>query len=263
MTNIVESYESYREEDRLTTNNARKIEYITTVKAFNNILPKHGRLLDCAAGTGIYSFYFARKGYDVIALDITPRHINFILEKLRKESVNMQARVNNAIDLSDYKDETFDVVLCMGPFYHLTDEKLRVDCINECKRVLKKGGILAIAYINKFYIFPAVALNNHKFLNRELAKTIINTGTILHSDSNCFWTDAYFSTPEEMESLLSNINLELVDHLAVDGISPILYEKIDCMNENEFNVWCEYHDMVCREKSILGISNHNLIFGRK
>ena len=29
---VVESYEKYREEDRLTTNNARKIEFLNTVR---------------------------------------------------------------------------------------------------------------------------------------------------------------------------------------------------------------------------------------
>lgn len=31
-------------------------------------------VLDCAAGTGIYAFDLAEKGYDVTALDLTPRH---------------------------------------------------------------------------------------------------------------------------------------------------------------------------------------------
>lgn len=30
---VVESYENYREEERLSTNNARRIEFITTVRA--------------------------------------------------------------------------------------------------------------------------------------------------------------------------------------------------------------------------------------
>ncbi|WP_312370675.1 hypothetical protein [Lachnoclostridium sp.] len=32
---IVDCYENYKEEDRLTTNNARKIEFITTTRIFD------------------------------------------------------------------------------------------------------------------------------------------------------------------------------------------------------------------------------------
>ena len=55
MDNVIHSYENYREENRLTTNNARKIEFITTIRAFNDIFPPNAKILDCAAGTGAYA----------------------------------------------------------------------------------------------------------------------------------------------------------------------------------------------------------------
>ena len=45
---VVESYEKYREEDRLTTNNARKIEFLNTVRILEEhiksltVLPEQG-----------------------------------------------------------------------------------------------------------------------------------------------------------------------------------------------------------------------------
>lgn len=35
---VIESYENYREEDRLATNNARRIEFINTVKILDGYL---------------------------------------------------------------------------------------------------------------------------------------------------------------------------------------------------------------------------------
>ena len=32
---VVKYYENYREEDRITTNNARKIEFLTTIRKFD------------------------------------------------------------------------------------------------------------------------------------------------------------------------------------------------------------------------------------
>lgn len=263
MNYVVESYENYNEEDRLVTKNSSKIEFLTTVKVFDEIFSPKAKILDCAAGTGAYSFYFAQKGYDVTATDITPRHINYIKNKLKSESYDIVASVQDATDLSIFEDETFDIVLNMGPFYHLTDKIKREKCLSESIRVLKKGGLLAVSYISRFFVFSHVATTDNKFLNTELAKTLINSGVIKHDDPNCFWTDSYYATPEEMEQNYQDFNLKIIDHFAQDGISRLLKDKVDNLDENQFKIWCEYHYSICREKSVLGSSNHGLIIGCK
>ena len=82
MNYVVESYENYKEEDRLTTNNARKIEFITTTRVLDEVIDAESKILDCAAGTGVYAFWLADKGHDVTATDITPRHIDIINQTL-------------------------------------------------------------------------------------------------------------------------------------------------------------------------------------
>ena len=49
---VVKYYENYREEDRITTNNARKIEFLTTIRKFDEVFKEKYEILDCAAGTG-------------------------------------------------------------------------------------------------------------------------------------------------------------------------------------------------------------------
>lgn len=264
MNYVVESYQNCQEENRLTTNNSRKVEFITTVRALCEILPTSGKVLDCAAGTGIYAFYLADRGYDVTALDITPRHIDIINDQLKAKDYNMITGINDATNLSQFEDESFDVVLCMGPIYHIIDSDLRDKCIEECQRVLKKDGCLVVAYINKFFIFPFIATSDTKYLNTQFAKQLIDKGIITHDDPNCFWTDSYYTSPEEMESSLIKYDMQIADHIAVDGLTPFFMRtKVDEMNDEEFTIWCNYHYSICREKSILGASNHGLIIGRK
>lgn len=263
MNHVVESYENYKEEDRLTTNNSRKIEFITTIRAFDGLFPSGAKILDCAAGTGVYSFHLAEKGYKVTATDITPRHIEYIDNKLRSNPCDISTAVLDATDLSRYHDDTFDAVLCMGPFYHLTEKEQREKCLTECLRVLKKDGLLAVAYISRFFVFPYVAMTELKYLNSNLSETLIDTGVLKHDDPNCFWTDTYYAAPEEMVQLYNNYHLQIIDHFAQDGISPILKEKIDFLNESQFKMWCDYHYSTCREESTIGASNHVMIIGRK
>lgn len=260
---VVESYENYREEDRLMTNNARRIEFLTTVRILDELFCDKKQILDCSAGTGIYSFYFADKGHIVTATDITPRHIDVIRNTLSTKDYEMKTSVLDATDMSIFNDESFDVVLNMGPFYHLTDKSDREKCFTESLRVLRKGGLLVTAYIPRYYIFQYTAMQNEKYLDAGFAKQIIKTGELHHDDDKCFWTDTYYSTAEEMEQLYKHFGVMVVDHFAQDGLTPQFCEIVDKWNDEQFKIWCDYHYSVCREKSTLGASNHVVIVGRK
>lgn len=260
---VIRSYENYREEERLTTDNSRRIEFLTTVRAFNELFPERGKLLDCAAGVGIYAFYYAEKGWQVTATDLTPRHVELIRKGLQGKPYTMETAVADATDLSCFANESFDIVLNMGPFYHLTEESQRNTCLSECLRVLKPGGLLATAYISRYFVFPYVATTDARLLNKALAGQLMRTGTLRQGDENCFWTDNFFATAEEMKVLYEKAGLAIVDHFAQDGISPMLKDKVNGMDASQFEVWCDYHYAVCREKSLIGASNHAVIVGKK
>ena len=263
MNHVVETYENYREEDRLTTNNGRRIEFLTTVSVFDSLFPPASQILDCAAGTGIYAFYLADRGHQVTATDITPRHVQIMQETLKEKPYGMETGVLDAVDMSRFADESFDVVLNMGPFYHLTDGEKRETCLRESVRVLKKGGLLAASYIPRTYIFPCMVLRNRTFLDSRIAGQILDTGVLQYEDEKRFWTDSYYSSAEEMEMLCRSHGLTVVDHFAQDGLTPLFSEKADSWTEEEFLVWCEYHKRICRERTILGSSNHVIILGKK
>lgn len=260
---VVENYENYREEDRLSTNNARRIEFITTSKIFDELFDGSKKILDCAAGTGIYAFHLAEQGHEVTATDITPRHVEIMDKIVAEKGYNVKTAVLDACDMSIYEDESFDIVLNMGPFYHLIDEEKRAKCLSESLRVLKKGGLLVTAYIPRYYIFQFIAMENDYFLDADLANQLISTGVLRHDDEKCFWTDTYYSSAEEMERLYRENGLTVTDHFAQDGCTPQFREKVDNWNEEQFKIWCDYHYSVCREKSTLGTSNHVVIVGRK
>lgn len=260
---IIECYENYREEDRLSSNRARKIEFLTTIKVLDTLLEGKKKILDCAAGTGIYSFYYADRGYTVTATDITPRHIKFIRDLLHTKDYEMETAVLDATDMQIFADESFDVVLNMGPFYHLIEKDDREKCLSESLRVLKKGGLLVTAYIPRFYVFQYVAMQDGKYLDSRLAEQLIKTGVLRHDDEKCFWTDTYYSSSEEMEHLYSQYGLTVIDHFAQDGLSPQFSKVVDQWNDEQFRTWFDYHYSICREKSLLSASNHVVIIGRK
>ena len=165
--------------------------------------------------------------------------------------------------MSIFDDECFDVVLNMGPFYHLIEKNDREKCLSESQRVLKKGGLLVTAYIPRFYTFQYVAMQDKQYLDARLAEQLIQTGVLRHDDEKCFWTDTYYSTYAEMEQLYKSHGLTVIDHFAQDGITPQFGNIVDQWDENQFQIWCDYHYSICREKTLLGASNHVVIVGKK
>ena len=53
----------------------------------------------------------------------------------------------NALDLSAFPDDKYDITLLLGPLYHLYTERDKQQAIREAIRVTKKGGIIFAAYV--------------------------------------------------------------------------------------------------------------------
>ena len=45
MNYVVDSYENYKEENRLTTNNARRIEFVTTTRVLDEIIGTNSKII--------------------------------------------------------------------------------------------------------------------------------------------------------------------------------------------------------------------------
>ena len=81
--------------------------------------------------------------------------------------LGIDTAVGDVRDLSEFRDESFDVVLCLGPLYHIGELTQRKKCISECLRVLRRGGILAAAYISKFFVFAHMVSRESDYLCDE------------------------------------------------------------------------------------------------
>lgn len=264
MSEIVNFYNKYDEDVRLQSNNARRLEFVTTTTYLNKIMKPSDRILEVGAGTGVYSFYYAGRGHEVTATDITPKHVSIIEAKIKESTpIRMNTRVADATDLCDFADETFDAVLCLGPMYHLTERAAQEKCVAECLRVLKPGGVLALAYIPRFSVFPYLVKGDRKFVDESWINRLLDRGYTSSSEEDCFWTDAYFHTPDELEQMMLGTSTDRLAHIATDGVSPLISPIVDPLSLEEFEIWVKYHLRICEEPSILGASSHALYLCRK
>lgn len=108
MSSITEYYEKYDEDNRLTLDNARKIEFAVTTTILNEQIKPHHKILELGAGTGAYSFYYAEMGNEVVSTDLISKHVDIIKQKLKEINgeIKLSPEVANAIDLTQYKSKS-------------------------------------------------------------------------------------------------------------------------------------------------------------
>lgn len=261
--NLIESYNEIDEEHRLQSTLARKVEYFTTIDAINKFCTDVNNCIDVGCGVGIYALYLDKLGIQTTAVDLVPSHITRLKEIIEQNNLNIKAYVGNALDLSIYPSEHYDMVLCLGPLYHLLSSEEQEKCINECIRLAKPGGILLFAYISPFSVFPCAVRGDVSRMSSELIKMIVDDHKVDADSPYCFWTDNYYHDPDEIEAFIKRHNLTIIDHLATDGQSIAFQNVINQMTESQFSLWLEYHFKTCRIRSMLGTSNHGLVVTRK
>jgi len=100
-----------------------QLEYDLTWRYLNRYLPAQGSILEVGAATGRYSLELVKHGYQLTAVGQSPG----LIDACRKNFLDAGLVdrvcffVDDARDLSGLEGEEFDVVLLMGPLYHLVE----------------------------------------------------------------------------------------------------------------------------------------------
>ena len=250
---VQEVYRRFDESSRLNKNQAARVEFLTTVRYIEKYLRPCAKILDIGAGTGEYSLHFTRQGYEVSALELADANVEAFRRKLQPtDRIDLQQ--GNAMDLSRYEDSSFDIVLLFGPLYHLHSEADKLRCISEAMRVCKPDGKMFFAFIANDIVILTMQREHPNYL--------------LEGDYNkeTFQLDDFpfvFHTPERARELLKSSGVQLLHQVATDGVSELLKDMINEMDEETYQQYLRYHFYTCEKPECLGYSNHLLFVGSK
>ena len=209
---IADYYESKDEGTRLTGPADGRLELIRTQEILrSHIGPAPLDILDIGGATGIHSAWLAAEGHRCTVLDPMPHHVATARE------AGLDAVVGDGRDLP-FDDASFDVVLVMGPMYHLPEAADRALVLAEAARVVRPGGVVAVAGIGRFASLWENACIGvlAKPSVRDAVTGIITTGKLINPPRGHF-TTAFFHTAASLAEELAAAGLRDVVVRSVEG----------------------------------------------
>ncbi len=264
---IAAYYEQWPEESRLEEG-PFLLESLRTRELIERHAPAPpATVLDVGGAAGAYALWLADKGYSVHLLDPISR---LVAEAERRSAVNSRplasCRVGDARNLP-FPDETAELVLLLGPLYHLTAAPDRARALHETARVLKPGGRLLAAAVSRW----GSALDG---LARDLFHDP-NFAAIMEQDARDgqhrnlsgrpdYFTTAYFHRPEDLRAELIDAGFLMDELFGIEGPGWILPDVAARMADPRRRAdLLRVARLVESEPSILGASAHLLAVARR
>lgn len=260
-------YDQVPEESRLQTG-ASQLEELRSRELILRHAPKPPAVvLDVGGAAGAYAFWLAEQGYDVQLVDAVPR----LVEVARSRNERVAHRLSSCT-VADARalpvpDDSADMVLLLGPLYHLVRPGDRRQVLAEAARVLRAGGLLIAAGISRW----ASALDG---LSREVLRDpdfarIVERDLLDGHHQNPtnrpdYFTTAYFHRPEELRSEVADAGLDVEGLFGVEGPGWILGDIAERWeNPARRQIVVEVARKLESEPSLIGMSAHLIAVGRK
>ncbi len=235
-------------------------------------LPKSGLILDLGGGPGRYTIELAKKGFDVILMDLSPKCLELAKKKIRRARVERRVKdvvEGSATDLRVFDDEKFDSVLCLGPLSHLIERLDREKAADEIVRVARRHAPVFISVIGLYGVFRTILQRlPHELTDRtheEMFVYGIHHGHEIQHRKEHGFTDAYFWRFDELRQLFEERGVETLEMAGCEGLSSHLQGPTNRMSKNKA-AWAKWVDLIlktCNDPTVIGMSEHLLYVGRK
>lgn len=229
--------------------------------------PAPGTVLDIGGAAGAYALWLAEAGYTVHLLDANPR---LVQEASTRSAASARPLASCAIGdarATHFADASADIVLLLGPLYHLVTVPDRIRALREAARALKPGGLLFASAISR-WASALEALAEDRFQEPAFAAMVaqdLDEGQHRNPTGRLdYFTTAYFHRPEDLQAEAVAAGLAVEGTYGLEGpgwMLPDLQQRLE--DPRRLADLLHVARSVEAEPSMLGVSAHLLLVSRK
>jgi len=240
------------------------LEHATTWRAIEEFIPRPADILDVGGGPGRYALELARAGHTVTMADLSAANVAFAQRKAAERGVRLACLQADATNLTEFAASAFDVVLLLGPLYHLVESEERERAVCEAVRVLRDNGVIFAAFINRLpFVVDALAEDPEALApvdERQLTKRL-SDGIRLTEESGDEFPDSYSEDPQAIAPFMEGLGLQTLRVMAVEGLD--LLTSPGDLSAEPFERLVDLQFRLGTDPTMWGSSIHMLYVGRK
>ncbi|MCM3638994.1 methyltransferase domain-containing protein [Sporosarcina luteola] len=240
-----------------------KVEFELTKRFLNRYIKPKDKVLDLGGGPGKYSLYLAENGCDVTLADLSQNNVEFAINKAEEFGLPLKGIQADSRDLSEFEDNLFDFVLCMGPMYHLKSENDRIKTIKECLKKLKPNGIIFVSFISSYSFVWDYLIRNPEFILDNERKAQLNKIVEEEDFAGEGFSDNFFISPKNVLPFFNQFNLKKLHLINIESFLYLREPELLKHQPEVINAWLDLAEQVCEREDLLSFAEHIMYIGKK
>jgi 2-polyprenyl-3-methyl-5-hydroxy-6-metoxy-1,4-benzoquinol methylase len=241
------------------------VEYAITKRYLLRYIPEGATVTDVGVGVGHYSELLASRGSKVHLVDVASRLLETAHERLDRAGLGehiLSVTNASATDLSFIPPESCDAVLMLGPFYHLSLPAERRQAAAEARRILRKGGLLFAAGINRMTMLSWIYMDKCEEILKQLEwlAPYVKTGNLAPPEPGV--------PPIIHMTTVAEFRADFTDfqEIALGGVESFAQwyeENLLKLPPEQAEIWLDLIEETGPTPEGLGLAGHFLYIGQK
>jgi ubiquinone/menaquinone biosynthesis C-methylase UbiE len=242
------------------------VEYAITLRFLERFIGPAATVAEVGVGGGYYSAFLARRGCTLYLIDVSERLLEVAAQRLGSAGLASCLRGlwhGSATALTPVPDASCDAVQLLGPLYHLCSLADRRRAVAEAARVLKPGGVVYAAGVNRLAFFRDAFRTRPEYTPERKAFHLqfLQDGNLdpEHAPPLGY---AHLSTSSEFRALFAGSFHELV-FAGVESFMGIWQDLLATASADSAAAWLDLVEQTGQTADGVGASDHFLYVGRK
>ena len=246
------------------TDTQSRIEGLVTSALFDLWLPDApARVVDAGGGNGRHAFALAARGYEVHLSDVVPELIDDARARQLASATPLEDIAVADARALPHTDHFADVVLSLGPLYHLTSAEARIKVLREARRVLRPGGVLIAQMLSRAGALRSVLTWHAAEAGLVDWTRLLREGRFGERDAiPDFFRACYFHEPDEIEAEFEAAGLVLRELRGLDPPAPDAQAFLAEMSDEIVEHWSRLALEIGERSKYLNTASHLLAVAR-